>query len=306
MNRSNASKNGKIKNRPSQKEPKIYRYDQSNKLPRYGVIVKWDGKTKYNAMKEKLDAHMARVGPSSATPGQKSKNGQLNRKSMPYYRQAGLNKAIFIFSDIHQANAFADLKDDTLKAFIPMSFICSIGVAVFNKFTYKKSELQECFPKEYEVLQWRKKRLENGKLQVSISVRGSEIPDSLNCKGEKITFELLERKPIYCTRCLRYGHRASNCFRRPRCGVCTPYERESKHTEKYCPKIKRKPVNDERCLYCRQGHTIGKENCVEYGQQHDFRLKLVRRNLDYLTVLEKDILPAIRTTAVNSNRLWLD
>lgn len=229
----------------------------------------------------------------------------LKRKRIPFLRRVGPNKGMVMFDDMKQANEFVTIKDPEFSAFIPMSFVSTIGVGVFNKANFKSNEIQQFLPTGYEALQWRKKRLENSKLQVTIAVRGTKIPDNLNFKGDTIPFELYERKPVHCTRCLRYGHRTGNCMRKPRCGACAENKPALRHREKDCDRIKHNKTI-KHCLYCGQGHTIGTEGCVEHGQQCEYKMKLVKHKMDYLSVIEKEILPAIRTTAVNSNRIWLD
>lgn len=285
---------------------KVYVYDATNEgLPLYGVIVQWDPKTKYSnrALLTKFEPKLAALRPV-AEEADKTSNGtkSLKRKKIPFLRRVGPNKGMVMFDDMKQANEFATAKDPDFSAFIPMSFVSTIGVAVFNKANFKSNEIQQFLPTGFEALQWRKKRLENGKVQVTIAVRGTKIPESLNFKGDTIPFELYERKPVHCTRCLRYGHRTGNCMRKPRCGACTGNKPALRHREKDCDRIKR----NKRCLYCGQGHTIGTDGCIEHGQQCEYKMKLVKHKMDYLSVIEKEILPAIRTTAVNSNRIWLD
>lgn len=289
---------------------KVYKYDTSNELPIYGVIVQWDAKIKYTnkALADKFESKLA-IFRSLLDETNKSTMAvkSLKRKPIPYLRRIGPSKAVVMFGNMVSANDFVDMQeeDDEFTTFIPMSFVSTVGVARFSKFNFKLTDLQEFFPKGYTVLQWRKKRLPDGKIQVSIAVQGSKIPESLIVKGETVPFELFERKPIYCIRCLRYGHRTNDCMRKPRCGVCLPRKPYSKHRENQCGTIRHNP-DIERCLYCGQGHSIGTEGCIEHGQQREFKMKLVRHKMDYLSVLERDTLPAIRTTPVNSNRIWMD
>lgn len=288
---------------------KVYRYDSSNAgLLLFGVIVQWDPKTKYSnkALMAKFEPKLAAFRPVPEQSNQASDRPRsLKRKPIPFLRRVGRNKGIVMFDEMEQANKFADQTDPEFRAFIPMSFVTTIGVAIFNKPNFKGNEIQQFLPTGFEVLQWRKKRLENDKVQVTIAVRGTIIPDYLNFKGDTIPFELLQRKPVYCARCLRYGHRIGNCMRKPRCGVCIKIKPALKHSEKDCSRIKRNSTI-ERCLYCGQGHTIGTEECIEHGPQCEYKMKLVKHRMDFLSVLEQDILPAIRTTPVNSNRIWLD
>ncbi|XP_065078362.1 uncharacterized protein LOC135701484 [Ochlerotatus camptorhynchus] len=288
---------------------KVYMYDATNEgLPLYGVIVQWDFKTKYSnrALMTKFEPKLAALRPVSEEANKEySVTKSLKHKMIPFLRHVGPNKGIVMFNDMKQANEFVMVKDPEFSAFIPMSFVSTIGVGVFNKANFKSKEVEQFLPTGYEALQWRKKRLENSKVQVTIAVRGTKLPENLNFRGDTIPFELYERKPVHCTRCLRYGHRTGNCMRKPRCGACTENKPALRHCEKDCNRIKHNK-NIKRCLFCGQGHTIGTEGCVEHGQQCEYKMKLVKHKMDYLTVIEKEILPAIRTTAVNSNRIWLD
>lgn len=288
---------------------KVYLYDATNEgLPLYGVIVQWDPKTKYSnrALFSIFTPKLTALEPVVQGANKlHNTTKSLKRKPTPFLRRVGPNKGIVMFNDMNQANEFAMVKDPEFKAFIPMSFVSTIGAGVFNKANFKSNEIQQLLPAGYEALQWRKKRLENSKVQVTIAIRGTKIPENLNFKGDTIPFEMYERKPVHCTRCLRYGHRTGNCIRKPRCGACTENKPALRHREKDCDRIKNNK-NIMRCLYCGQGHSIGTVECVEHGYQCEYKMKLVRHKMDYLSVIEKEILPAIRTTAVNSNRIWLD
>lgn len=301
-------KNQKEKEVPVKKDD--YKYNESNKLPLYGVIIRWDKKEKYTN-KDLLNKFESKLIPFRSLSKEADNDvavKSLPRKPLPYLQRVYPNKAIVMFSNGESANKFVDLHQEDsggFRVYIPMSFVSTLGVARFGKFNSKFSELQECFSEDYKVLQWRKRRLNDGKTEVTIAIQGSELPDSMNFKGETIPFELYKRKPSYCVRCLRYGHRTNDCMSKPRCGVCLPVKPKLTHRESKCGKIKRNP-KIERCLFCGQGHSIGTEGCIEHVQQSEFKMNLVRHKMDYLSVLEKDILPAIRTTAVNSNRIWLD
>ncbi|XP_058455886.1 uncharacterized protein LOC131433099 [Malaya genurostris] len=287
------------------KKPKSYLYDSKNKgLPVYGVIVQWDGKTKYSTK-----AIMAKFETKLATyRSQKSNENQikssLKRKQFPYFRRSGPNKGIVSFTTMDEANAFSITKDPDFYAFIPLSFIVVVGVAELPGTKLNVKDLKPTCP-SYEILQWRKKKLPvSKKTQITVAIRGTELPSKIYFKDYEAQLTSFERKPVYCSRCLRYGHRIRDCLRKPRCGICIRTKPRLKHKEQKCHIVKRSG-NIERCIYCQQNHAIGSADCVEQMQQCVFKGQLVKRTMDYVSVLESDIIPAIRTTSVNSTGSWL-
>ncbi|XP_058815837.1 uncharacterized protein LOC131679200 [Topomyia yanbarensis] len=286
------------------KKPTSYTYDSKNEgLPVYGVIVQWDSNEKYSnkALITKFEAKLTTY--RSAVERDVLQKKSI-RKNLPYFRRVGPNKGIVSFKTMAEANAFSKTEDSEFYAFIPLSFIVVVGVAEVSASNFNFKDFRPVCPK-HEVMQWRKKKLPSTKkIQITVAIRGTQLPSMFYFKKNEVPLNPLERKPVYCCRCLRYGHRVGNCMRKPRCGVCIRTKPALKHREQHCYTIKR--GNIERCLYCQQNHIIGTADCVEHVQQCTFKAQLVKRSMDYVSVLASDIIPAIRTTSVNSTRSWLE
>ncbi|XP_055640615.1 uncharacterized protein LOC129778010 [Toxorhynchites rutilus septentrionalis] len=286
------------------RKPMSYPYDSRNeKLPVFGVIVNMTSKIKYSTKQlvAKFEAKLSAYKLPPKKPQTAKRLKKPGRKETPYFRRVGPHKGIVMFDNWEQANTFAATDDPEYYAFIPLSFVVVVGVAIVKaKFNLKDFKYVD----SYEVLQWRTERLADRKVQVTLAIRGTELPSEIVIKGECIPITLLVRQPIYCSNCLQYGHRLVNCMRKPRCGVCSktlPFER---HTEKNCPVIANGDVL-ERCISCHQNHTIGFEGCNEHIQQCAHKKRLVKQHMDFVSVLENDIIPSIRSTSVNSSERFM-
>lgn len=284
--------------------PKSYVYNSENEgLPVYGVIVQWDATTKYSnkAIKAKFEHKLAPLRKVEVKPNKSS----LKHKPMPYFRRIGPSKGMVMFEKMDEANDFSKQKDAEFHAFIPLSFITVVGVTVFNKINIKFKEFQSFCRMNKDILQYRKKRLIDNQMKVTIAIRGTKLPPKLMFNNDYVQLTPNARLPVFCSRCLRYGHLIGNCMRKPRCGVCIRTKPALKHGEKKCLTINRSG-NIERCIFCQQNHTIGTEGCVEHTQQCAFKVQLVKHNMDFVSELELEIIPSIRTTSINSSRAWLD
>ncbi|XP_053696336.1 uncharacterized protein LOC128743732 [Sabethes cyaneus] len=292
----------KLKNETPRK-PTSYLYDSRNEnLPVFGVIVQWDAKKTYstNALKA-LFATKLSTGPV-CLPAADERKMSLKRKQMPYFRRSGPNKGMIMFKTMQEANDFSQKEDPDYYCFIPLSFVVVVGVAVmpasnFNFLNFKSAS-DTC-----EILQWRKQKLADKKIRITVAIRGSTLPPKLNIRDVEVPLEPYERKPVYCNRCGRYGHRKSNCLHKPRCDMCTGTMTGLIHFKSDCLNRKRKT---SACFHCRENHTGRAVECSEYPQQCKYKSQLAKHNMDYLSLLEKEIIPAVRATSINSSRIWLD
>lgn len=229
------------------------------------------------------------------------KRSLLRRKKLPYFRRNGSNKGVVIFKTMEEANAFSQKEDPDYYPFIPLSFVVVVGVVImpassFNFLGFKSAASTQ------EILKWRKQKLPDKKIKIIVSIRGTSLPAKLTIRDMEIPLEPYERKPDFCDRCLRYGHRKTNCFRKLRCGMCIDTKPALKHFESKCLARKQKPM----CFYCREDHASGAAECSEYAQQCKYKNQLIKHNMSKLTLLEKEIIPAVRSTPINSSRTWLD
>lgn len=288
----------------ARKLPRFQSYTDKNKdLPFYGVIVTWASDVKYNnrQLQEIFDAKLKNY---RATSNPVKQNSSLKRKLMPFYRRTAPNKVMVIFESMLHANSFATETHSEFYAFIPLSFVSVLGVTVFDAPKINIKDLQSSPTNPVEILQYRKKKLSDSKIQVTVAIRGSKLPETLNYKDGTKPLHLHERSPVYCPRCLRYGHRRPDCMHKPRCGKCVRTKPALHHQENKCRVVKK--LKEHSCIFCEGNHTIGDSNCVEHSEQRLFKMQLVKNNMDFVSTLESEIIPSIRSTAVNSNWKWLD
>lgn len=282
-------------------------------LPIYGVIVQWvsDSKQKYstNAVMAKLEPLLEPYRFDLDKGDEQVKTLSLKRKTNPYFQRKAPGKGVVYFDNMKQANKFAQLQGHPeFTTFIPMSYVSTVGKATCNKSDLKGVKMQQLLPIGFKAMQWRQRGLKDdpSKVEVTMCVRGTMIPTALNAKGKEIKFDLHKRQPAHCERCLRYGHLTRNCLRKPRCGVCSITKNFSwKHSEWQCKTIQKHP-DIVRCRACEEGHSIGtSEKCPEHVQQCDFKMRLVRYKMDWISVIHHDVLAAVRATPINSDRTFL-
>lgn len=302
----------KMKPKKAQSDPKAPRRTffygaHHNDLDHYGVIVEWDEKNlTHNQVHNKFEKvlSLARNIVSSLNQVRRPMRS-IKRKPMPYFRRTGRTKGIVTFQTWPEANAFSAVKHPDFRAFIPMAFIVTIGVVHFNAPKINIKDAFACCLGEYEIMQWRIKRIEPNKLRVTFAVCGTELPKSILFHDKKHPVERFVRQPVRCTRCLRYGHRAGSCFRKPRCGTCAQEKSTSWHAERLC-RVIRNDRGSVWCTYCNDGHAAGGADCVEENYQRTYKGQLSKHNMDFARTLELEIIPMVRSTSINSNRVWCD
>ncbi|XP_055546980.1 uncharacterized protein LOC129731192 [Wyeomyia smithii] len=300
----NNKRNNKSKDEPA-KKPKSYEYDSRNLgRPVFGVIVQWDAKKTYTkrALNEMLKSKLSAGQFVVPVPVKQHEKSSLKRKQMPYFRRTGPNKGMIMFKTMEEANEFAKREDPDYYSFIPLSFVVVVGVAVmpaslFNLPSFKSPN------NPYEILQWRKQKLADKKIRVTVAIRGTVLPPKLTIRETEVPLEPYKRQPVHCSRCLRYGHRKNDCLQKPRCGMCIETKPALKHFENKCLMRKRKTF---KCYYCRENHATGAPKCSEHEQQCKYKTQLTENDMDYVTLLENEIIPAIQSTSINSSRVWLD
>uniref|UniRef100_A0A1Q3EYB4 Uncharacterized protein n=1 Tax=Culex tarsalis TaxID=7177 RepID=A0A1Q3EYB4_CULTA len=298
----------KVPSDPTKRRTFLYdtRHDS---LGLYGVIVEWEEKNlTHNQVHSKFEKILSALRkPANSAEEVERVKRSIRRKSMPYFRRTGRTKGIVTFHSWPEANMFSTENHPNFRAFIPMSFVVTIGVVYFNA---PKINIKDAFAScvdKHEVLQWRIKRLESNKLRVTFAVCGSELPESLLFHDKTLPVERYARQPVRCNRCLRYGHRTGNCFRRARCGTCaleTPAT-SAWHVEKAC-RVIRGDRDKVRCTYCNEGHVAGGADCGEQNYQRTYKDQLAKQNMDFVKALELEIIPMVRSTSINSNRIWCD
>lgn len=298
----------KVPSDPTNRRTFLYDKRHDN-LGLYGVIVEWGEKDlTHNRVHSKFEKVLSalRKPADSAVEVERVKRS-IKRKSMPNFRRTGRTKGIVTFHSWSEANSFSAENHADFRSFIPMSFVVTIGVAYFNA---PKINIKDAFAscaESHEVLQWRIKRLEPNKLRVTFAVCGTELPASLLFHDKTHVVERYARQPVRCNRCLRYGHRTGSCFRRARCGTCVQHKPVLVpwHAEKACL-VLRGDRGKVRCMHCNQGHVTGGADCGEENYQRTYKGQLAKHNMDFVKTLELEIIPMVRSTAINSNRIWCD
>ncbi|XP_039431069.1 uncharacterized protein LOC120414110 [Culex pipiens pallens] len=303
-------KQRKVPSDPTKRRAFLYDSRHDN-LGHYGVIVEWDEKNlTHNQIHSKFERVLSALRtPPDTTKEVKRSKQSIKRKSMPYFRRTGRTKGIVTFNSGSNANAFSAEIHPDFRTFIPMSFVVTIGVVHFNapKVNIKEA-FASCADNNLEIMQWRIKRLESNKLRVTFAVCGTELPGSLLFHDKSHPVERYARQPVRCNRCQRYGHRTGSCFRQARCGTCAqerPAVSSAWHTEKAC-RIVRADRGKVRCTYCNERHATGSADCGEENYQRTYKGQLAKHNMDFVKTLEREIIPMVRSTSINSNRIWCD
>ncbi|EDS34890.1 conserved hypothetical protein [Culex quinquefasciatus] len=303
-------KQRKVPSDPTKRRTFLYDSRHDN-LGLYGVIVEWDEKNlTHHQIHSKFEQVLSTLRTPSGTAKEVKRAKQsIKRKSMPYFRRTGRTKGIVTFNSGPDANAFSTETHPDFRTFIPMSFVVTIGVVHFNapKINIKEA-FASCADNNHEIMQWRIKRLESNKLRVTFAVCGTELPGSLPFHDKSYPVERYARQPLRCNRCQRYGHRTGSCFRRARCGTCAqerPVVASAWHVEKAC-RIVRADRGKVRCTYCNERHATGSADCGEENYQRTYKGQLAKHNMDFVKTLELEIIPMVRSTSINSNRIWCD
>ncbi|XP_055593521.1 uncharacterized protein LOC129744825 [Uranotaenia lowii] len=302
------------------KKPKPYVshfYDINNgDLPVFGVVVMWERQRNFKRPPqgllkelEALRAEESTKKPLPKLPNVPREKGELSytlkRKPLPYLRRLGPQKATVYFADMFQANSFVQSKQGRdFYAFIPLSYVTVVAAFMANRKEINFLEFQKFCKEHPTIMHWRKKLREDKKVLVTLAYRGTKLPEKLVFNGQEYKLDFHVPPPVLCERCLRYGHRKTDCMKKPRCGVCVRTKPFLKHMQVRC--TSRFKVIQDRCFYCLEDHDVGKPECSEQKAQRLFKQQLVKRKMDFLTVLENDIIKGLRATRINSVALWMD
>lgn len=276
-------------------------------MDNYGVIVEWTEKyLTHNQIFNKFESVLSTLRKPPIDESQnKCPKRSIKHKPIPYFRRTGRYKGIVTFDLWPEANTFSTMKHAGFRAYIPMAFIVTIGVVYFNLPKIHIKDAFACCLGEYDIMQWRIKRLEPNKQRVTFAVRGTELPKSILFNDKKHPVEQYIRQPARCSRCLRYGHRTGCCFRRARCGTCAEQRPTTWHAERVC-RVLKIDRSKARCTYCNEGHDAGGVGCAEENYQRTYKAQLTKHKMDFVKTLESEIIPMVRSTSINSNRIWCD
>lgn len=204
---------------------------------------------------------------------------------------AGKHKVIAILTNPEKANQLVtEINNSTsaYRAYVPRHVVSITGVITGIPIDLTEQEIQDDIQSKVPVMSVKRlHRYADGNkvlsLRVSVTFRAKELPDSVKvfcCPTRVYPFA---QKLIFCTKCLRYGHRTENCRGRERCRNCGQIHELN---EEYA-----NCQEQQKCIYCKStDHRSGATICDETQRQKALKSIMAKKNLTQLEA--RRLLPA--------------
>jgi hypothetical protein len=193
---------------------------------------------------------------------------ELNRsgyeKTVDEIKKVGKTTCIVYLSNGKEANKLAtnkQLLQKGYKCFIPRHFVSTKGVLTRVDKAFSESEIRDNLKTDVQVIDiYRLHKFVDGKKEpinrVTITFRCNRLPQYVSLFLCRVKVEPFVPKTMFCSNCLRYGHRSEHCKNSKLCGKCSGPAHG---------------VETECCVKCRvcgtDEHETKSKECPEYKKQ---------------------------------------
>lgn len=181
--------------------------------------------------------------------GAKLRGMEVFKKHIIDMNQIGRNKIMVILNSFIKANQLMDIinkEEGVYEVYVPKHLVCISGVIAGIPTDITEEEIMNDIRSDAPVVGvYRLNRYEDGRkvptTRISVTFCANMLPEKvwLFCCVSKIRPFI--QKVVFCTRCLRYNHKATNCK-----GCSEKHEEEDE--EENCQ-------NQPKCLHCNQVST---------------------------------------------------
>uniref|UniRef100_A0A240SYU6 RNase H type-1 domain-containing protein n=1 Tax=Phlebotomus papatasi TaxID=29031 RepID=A0A240SYU6_PHLPP len=181
-------------------------------------------------------------------------------------------------NNILNSDSFREVEG--LKVFVPSFYIFSEGVIANVDQKYQLKDLQENARAESEIVEverltrWdaAKKKVEATD-KLKITFRGTKLPNSMSIYGINLRVTYFIPMPLFCRKCLSYGHFKKYCTGEEICEGCT---------EKHVSEEERKDCVKVWCKFCKNDeHKTHDKSCKERKRQQTIKRIMTIRKLTF-------------------------
>lgn len=198
-------------------------------------------------------------------------------------KYVGRFKVMVIINNFLKANLLVEKVNSqnvTYKAYVPSHLVSMTGVIAGVPVDLSEDDIKSGLDSEFPILRVsRLHRFANNEriplARVSVTFRSNQLPDRVklfDCPAKVLTFV---RKVDLCEKCLRFGHRTTNCRGARRCNKCSEQHDDEEDYES-CD-------NPVKCANCKSAkHTATEGVCPERKRQQNINELRAKRNLTYI------------------------
>lgn len=224
-----------------------------------------------------------------------SKELKLNRIDVELLDQINKRKAKLTFKIWHEANKLIDnelLKKNEYKCFIPEMYVHTVGVVRGLPIDITKEEIienyqcSELLVSVERITRWLfdQNRSEDTET-IKLTFRSRVLPEKIKIFDILSKIDYYIPNPIFCGKCLNFGHKKKFCQGQERCKVCSHASVDILEDQTEKP---HECENISSCKHCGPGHkTNDTRLCHERKRQRKINRYMVINKVSYVEALKQ-------------------